>query len=265
MVSIGRGVVDSMRSFAAALLCTSLACMPTVEPGEGRAGRADDREARALGAEPAELRDFEVALDGGDPRAAAEALGAVRDASPGEHATSAGWSRDGSTFAYCQSLDGCRECRFVARDGRVETLASGPGCAEDDASEILDARLAALGPSFGRGSWAHGADVVLAVQTSEDERTNAGELRPMLKVGVRSRRAALPSWLVFVDPCEGCGLDQICEGEAHLDAMVPSPNGERVAVLIHVVGNDERQELRLELLPSPSMVEAATTPASRAR
>jgi hypothetical protein len=86
----------------------------------------------------------------------------------------------------------------------------------------------------------------------------------MLKVGARLRDGGPAAWMLHVDPCEGCGLDQICAGQAHLDAISLSPDGTEVVVLIHSRGKAGAEQMRLERLSADRLAEAARTPASRA-
>ncbi|MCA9704412.1 MAG: hypothetical protein KDK70_01030 [Myxococcales bacterium] len=181
------------------------------------------------------------------------------------HAERVGWSPDGERFTHCHArADGCYECRTVTRGGSAESLESGPGCAEGIAREQLDARLDALAPGPGAARWPWGDQIVLVVETREHEQDNAGRPRPMLKLGARLREGGIPSWTLHVDPCEGCGTDQVCAGQAHLDALSLSPRGDEVVALIHGQGNDGAQRLRLERIPTQRLADAARTPASRA-
>ena len=86
----------------------------------------------------------------------------------------------------------------------------------------------------------------------------------MLKLGARRREGGPPAWLLHVDPCEGCGTDQVCAAAAHLDALALSPAGDSLAVLVHQRGSQGDDTLRLELLDVARVVAAARAPASRA-
>lgn len=159
----------------------------------------------------------------------------------------------------------CHECRFVATNGTVESLESGPACGEAAVPRAaLDARLAAASLAPPAAQWSAGSDVVLVVETREHEETNTGQPRPLLKVGARLRRGTPPAWLLHVDPCQGCGTDQACAAAAHLDALALSPSGEQLAVLVHQQSPGGDDSLRVELLLGPQLHFAALDQARRA-
>lgn len=249
----------------------SMACVSGGSPG------APPREqpAAVVAAEPAVDAavdaaggPFEVELDGApprDPTAAVESMSGRAEAPA--HAERAAWSADGRTFVHCRAVAGqdCTECRLVARDGTAESLESGPGCGGSAIPRAtLDARTTELGLALPAARWRDGADVVLVVETREHEETNAGQPRPMLKLGARRRGGGPPAWLLHVDPCQGCGTDQVCAAAAHLDALALSPDGETLAVLIHQRSSQGDESLRVELLPSERVAATARAPASRA-
>lgn len=246
------------------------ACAPAVGPGDApreAAAAAEAAPAAAASGSAAAPADapFEAELDGAPPRAAAEAVARMPGrAEPSAHAERAAWSADGRTFVHCRSVPDldCTECRFVDRDGTSQSLESGPACGESAVPRAaLDARLAALAPDPTR--WRDGTDVVLVVETREHETANDGGLRPMLKLGARRREGGPPAWLLHVDPCQGCGTDQVCAAAAHLDALALSPDGERLAVLIHQRGTGGDETLRVELLATERVAAAARGGASR--
>jgi hypothetical protein len=253
------------------LVALAWACVPAVgtdEPeGEG------DGAATPSAIEPAEAAaphdgPLELSLDGAPAQRVAEVLprASGRDLAPA-HAERTGWSSDARTFVHCRRLPGvdCTECRSIGRDGTVESLESGPACGDRAVpSTTIDARLAALALTPGPSRWPAGADVVLVVETREHEATNAGQPRPMLKLGARRRDGGPPAWLLHVDPCQGCGTDQVCAAVAHLDALALSPDGEVLAVLIHQRGSQGEETLRVELLATERVAAAARAPASRA-
>lgn len=259
-------------------LVLSVACAPAVGPGEGRSDAAPERPEPAVARDPAPSPEpspapgssmnsesegpFEVIVDGRGPSAPEQVL--VSPAGPA-HAEHVGWSVSGDRFIHCRALIAdCYECRLVARDGAVQSFESGRGCPAGIPRERLDARLAAAAPRSGAPRWRFGAEVVVVVETREAEQTNAGEPRPMLKLGARRREGGPVTWLLHVDPCEGCGVDQICAGQAHLDALTLSPDGHEVVALVHARGNDGSAQMRIERLSSTRLVEAARAPATRA-
>ena len=250
------------------------ACVPAVGPEETRpAARADagslapSEPATPLGDDTGPL---ELSLDGAEPAPVAIVLPRVPERElASAHAERAAWSADGRTFVHCRGLPGldCTECRFVGRDGAVQSLEAGPACGEAAVPRAtLDARLAAAALAAPMERWRDGADVVLVVETREQETTNLGQPRPMLKLGTRGRESRLPpTWLLHVDPCQGCGTDQVCAAAAHLDALVLSPDGEQLAVLIHQRGSQGDESMRVELLATARVAAAARAPASRAQ
>jgi hypothetical protein len=242
-------------------------CAPAVGPDEARpAGRADGAGSPAaeVVAVPPPDGPLELSLDGGPPAPVVEVLPRApgRDLAPA-HVERAGWSADGRTFAHCRPVPGldCTECRFVARDGTTESLEAGPGCGEAAVDRAtLDARLAALALVPPRTRWSAGAGVVLVVETREHEATNAGEPRPVLKLGARPREGGAPAWLLHVDPCQGCGTDQRCAAAAHVDALALSPDGEWLAVLLHQLDGRGDEPTRVELLPAARVAAAGGHP-----
>lgn len=242
------------------------ACVPAVSPDHAPRehedeGPAVDAHAHARAGSPspagaaplvAGQGPLQVQLDGVLQPSAAEAVARmVGRAEAPAHAERAAWSADGHVFVHCRTVPGldCYECRFVATDGTVESLESGPACGEAAVPRAtLDARLAAAALAPPAAQWSAGSDVVLVVETREHEETNTGQPRPMLKVGARLRRGAPPAWLLHLDPCQGCGTDQACAAAAHLDALVLSPNGEQLAVLVHQQSGQGDDSLRVELL-----------------
>lgn len=253
-------------------------CVPAVSPGEAPREQADvaPRPVAAVVADvagpdidgPDVDGPLEVELDGAPLRAAVEALVSMpgRSDAPA-HAERAAWTSDSRTFVHCRAVPGldCTACRFVDRDGTTRSLESGPACGEVAVPRAdLEARISAasLAPSPMR--WSAGADVVLVLETREHEETNAGQPRPMLKLGARRRTGGPPAWLLHVDPCQGCGTDQICAAAAHVDALALSPDGEQLAVLIHQRNTQGDDSLRVELLATPRVAAAARAPASHA-
>ncbi|MCX4242823.1 hypothetical protein [Paraliomyxa miuraensis] len=210
---------------------------------------------------------LELAVDGASPRASIEAL---REA-PGRelassHADRAAWSADGRTFVHCRPAGSdCTACRLFHLDGTSEALEAGTGCTDAAPSTAaLESRLGALEPLATPTRWSQGSEVVLVVETRQLEATNAGEPRAMLKLGARRRAGGPPAWLLHVDPCEGCGTDQQCAAVAHFDALVPSPRGDRLAVLLHQRSSGGDESTRVELLDSERIGAAARAPASQA-
>lgn len=247
--------------------------MPAVGPDEARpAGQSDGASPPAAAEHPAVVVEaegpFELELDGAPLRSPAEVVaGMPGRADAPAHAERAAWSADGRTFVHCRPVSGpgCTECRFVAHDGTAESLESGPACGEAAVPRAtLDARLAALALAPSPTRWHAGPDVVLVVETREHEATNAGQPRPMLKLGARRREGGPPVWLLHVDPCEGCGTDQVCAAAAHLDALALSPAGDRLAVLIHQRSSQGDETTRVELLTTERVAAAVRAPASRA-
>lgn len=252
------------------LLALAPGCLSAVGPEE----MAPKTQGDALGvlapverASPQPLGDgpLELSVDGSPARPVMEVPSLVSSHESGAgHIERAGWSADGRTFVHCRrtTLD-CTECRFIGRDGAHESLESGSGCGEGSVPPTtLDARVAALAPDATR--WAAGADVVLVLETREHEESNTGQPRPMLKLGARRRDGGPPAWLLHVDPCQGCGTDQVCAAAAHLDALALSPDGERLAVLVHQRSSQGDDSLRVELLETTRVAAAARAPASRA-
>lgn len=251
-----------------ALLALAPGCLSTVGPEDmPPTDRSDGVLAPVERAAPQRTGEgpLELSVDGSPARPVAEVPSLVsgRESGPG-HVEDAGWSTDGRTFAYCRPTSpDCRECRFVGRDGVHASLESGSGCGEGAVpSTTLDARLAALAPATTR--WSEGSDVVLVLETREHEETNAGQPRPMLKLGARRRAGGPPAWLLHVDPCQGCGTDQVCAAAAHVDALALSPDGEALAVLVHQRSSQGDESLRVELLATSRVAAAARAPASRA-
>jgi hypothetical protein len=247
------------------------ACVPAVSPddlerGREAAGATSPASPVATVSAPAAEGLFELALDGAAPQPATEALlrAPGRELAP-THAERTAWSADGQTFAHCRRLPAldCTECRFLHRDGTTELLESGPACGEGAiARATLDARLASVASAAPATRWRAGAEVVLVVETREAETTNAGLPRPMLKLGARSREGGPPAWLLHVDPCEGCGIDQACAAQAHFDVIAPSPDGTELAVLIHELAPDGTQSLRVERLTAERVARATRARAS---
>jgi len=248
-------------------LLLGLACVPAMGEGSPEAVSAEPTPAPSAagdaasgpsgpgaGASAAEGA-FELRVDGRAPAAPSEALAAP--AAPG-HAERAGWTGDGERFAYCRAVTrGCDECRWVARDGTAASLEAGPGCSAGIEREQLDARLSAdpAGPSAER--WAWGGEVVWVVETRELEQGHAGQPRPMLKVGAQRREGGPVAWGLHVDPCQGCGLDQVCTGKAHLDALALSPDGREVVALVHQIDRDGGDAIRAERLDAERLARAA--------
>jgi hypothetical protein len=258
---------------AGSLALLVAACVPAVGPEEARpAPTAHGAPVRSAATPPVAPVDgpFALSLDDAPPEPATTALARApgRELAP-THAERAAWSGDGRIFTHCHPLPGreCSECRLLHRDGTAESLASGTGCGEEPPAPVvsladLDARLAALAPAPAPARWPAGADVVLVVETRQAEETNAGRPRAMLKLGARRREGGPAAWLLHIDPCEGCGLDQACAAQAHFDAIVPSPDGAQLAVLVHALATDGSESHRVELLAAERVTRAARTPAS---
>lgn len=256
------------------LLPLLAACVPGVSPDQAEphsAAHDDAHEPERRGTE-VKVDDgagpLELEVDGAEPRAPVQALPDApgRELAP-SHVERAAWSADGRTFVHCRRLSAidCTECRLLHHDGTAEVLESGPGCGDQALPHAtLDARLAALALVPEPSRWSAGADVVLVVETRELEQTNAGESRAMLKLGARRRAGGPPAWLVYVDPCEGCGTDQVCAAAAHFDALALSPEGDQLAVLLHQRSSQGDESTRVELLSTERVAAAARSPASQA-
>lgn len=269
----GRRGGDPIRAARAAwcvaLLVGAWACVRGQAPDEARPADpvTGDGPTAPVGADGARAAPedgsgvLELSLDGAPPGPAPEVLArAPGRAGVDAHAEHAGWSADGRTFEHCWAVPGleCTECRAIDVDGASRSLASGPGCGEGAVDRAaLEAHVAALGRGPQAVRWASGGSAVLVLETREVETTNAGDPRPMLKLGARPRAGGAPAWLLHVDPCEGCGIDQACAAAAHLDALVPSPGGDWLAVLVHQRGTRGDQSLRVELLPAARVAAAA--------
>jgi len=254
-----------MRTVRAVLLSLLTACVPAVGSDEVVPADRVDGASPPAPSEPAEpapddAGPLELSLDGQAPGPVEELLlrAAGRDREPA-HLERVGWSTDGRTFVHCRRLPGldCSECRSLGRDGTLSSSESGPGCSGTSPALV---HQQALAPATTR--WQGGTDVVLVVETREQETTNAGEPRPMLKLGARRREGGPPAWLIHVDPCQGCGTDQVCAAAAHLDALALSPDGEQLAVLIHQRSSQGDESMRVELLATARVAAAARTPAS---
>jgi len=244
------------------LLGWSLGCIPPMGDGRSEGAPAPDPppSPEPIAEPTTQEGPLELTLDGGSVRAPGQVLSA--SGTPG-HAEHVGWTADGR-FGHCRARAAdCYECRWVTQDGSVESLESGAGCSEGVERARLDARLAE-DVSPGPERWRWGTAVVLVVETREEEVTNAGQPRPMLKLGARAREGGPVAWMLHVDPCQGCGTDQVCDGHAHLDALMLSPDGQELLALVHTRGNDGSESMHLERLSAPRLAEAALTPASRA-
>lgn len=256
-----------MRGGLAWLAWLGAACVPGVSPDEAQHEDRVVGSPPALAAVPAEADGaFELALDDAPPRPVSEALASApgRDLAPA-HAERAGWSADGHTFAYCRRVPDleCNECRLIHQDGVSESFESGPGCGEGSIpAASFDARVAGLGLTPGATRWPAGAQIVLVVETRKTEQTNAGQPRAMLGLGARDRDGGPVGWLLHVDPCEGCGTDQVCAAQAHFDAVALDPRGTELAVLIHALASDGSESLRVERIGAQRVVEAAHARAS---
>lgn len=243
------------------LLATAVvgACVPGVAPSDGAPDRGPSEAPLVVDEPPpSDEGPLQLELDGQliDPALIAQHL-------EGDgHAHRVGWSETEGRFAYCRDvLDrDCTECTLVARDGSSESIEAGPGCAEVTERGPLWARLDAEQSSPAAQRWSAGAEVVMVVETREPEQTNDGGVRPMLKLGARARGGGPPSWWLHVDPCEGCGLDQVCSGQAHLDAVSLSPDAVELVVLVHLRGNDGREQMRLERVSTRRLAETASIP-----
>ncbi len=252
---VGGAMARPVALIGIVLLGSSPACMPP----EGAPTPAPSPSAEPTSEPTTPEGPLELTLDGGPlgppgPQLSGSGTG---------HAEHTGWTPDGR-FGHCHARAAdCYECRWVAQDGSAESLESGSGCGEGVERAQLDARLAE-GMSPGPERWSWGSTVVLVVETREEEVTNAGQPRPMLKLGARPREGGPVAWMLHVDPCEGCGTDQVCDGNAHLDALTLSPDGQELLALVHGRGNDGSESMRLERLSAARVAEAALTPASRA-
>ncbi len=230
-----------------------IACMPTVEPTEGQAQPVAQASLDGQDSAPPVAGPWRVSIDGGAPAPVTAALMPVAG-----HVATMGWAADGQRFVYCRDLPelDCHGCRAVGRDGTVQTRESGPGCSEGVARPELDAWVQALAPAVSEHPSALADQVMLVVDGRQIEQTDAGQPRPMLKLGARSVQGGAPTWLVQVDPCEGCGLDQVCGSRAHVERLVPSPDGESIAALLHIAGGVQGDLLRLELLDASRLLAA---------
>ncbi|MCA9656190.1 MAG: hypothetical protein H6712_29295 [Myxococcales bacterium] len=208
----------------------------------------------------AEGGPFELAIDGAAP------VSALPPPTGPGHAERIGWSHEPGRFVYCLgSSTECRECRLLSRDGSSESLESGPGCAAGLDPDALEARLRAERVGPGAERWSAGDELVVVAETHELEPSNSGQPRPLLEVGARRRAGGPTGWLLHVDPCQGCGIDQVCTGAAHLDALSLSPDGQEVVALVHLRASDGTQQHRLERIAASRLADAARASSSSDR
>ncbi|MCH9683760.1 MAG: hypothetical protein K0V04_20165 [Deltaproteobacteria bacterium] len=248
------------------LLVAIGACVPAVGSSEGHdaAPRGVAVEVVEPDESPAVVRgSWRLSVDGSPPGPLrALPRPAVPEGDEAFHATTMGWSADDRTFVYCRELPqmDCHACRLVGRDGAVQTLEAGAGCAEPMPRAQLDATIEAAGVGASTTPMQPPpGDVVLMVDGREGERTNAGQARPMLKVGARADEGEPVAWSVFVDPCEGCGIDQACANRAHVEMLAPSHDGSHVAVLLHISGGARGDVLRLEIIATTRLTSASSS------
>ncbi len=177
-----------------------------------------------------------------------------------DHIERFGWSKDGLYFVYCQPVAGlgCPSCMFASLDGTRELVsaehsplpsptdtdgestegaASGGPAAEDDSEcsqanqKILDDRLAEAKLGKHNTRWARGGhDVIVWEQKDGDWESEPATVRISmlarsdLKLSETDRRA---KEILLVE-------NQIHEfGEVHVEVIVPSPDGHKLAIMTH--------------------------------
>jgi hypothetical protein len=183
------------------------------------------------------------------------------DESMQDHVWTAGWTEDGSAFAYCRTDTECDLCTFVGLDGReTERLQTG-GLCDKKAGKVFkrkafEAALAERKVAVRDVDWQHGSLVVTERHTT-GKPDSFGERRATVEIGAAPQSSTAPG--VTAWQADGCARDkegEHCFVEAHADVVAPSPDGQHVAVLAHMWAGEWSDTFALEIIPAGRLAAA---------
>jgi len=182
-----------------------------------------------------------------------------------DHADRFGFSADSREFGYCMTDGGAgaTRCGFLDATGKVTVLSdfsSGTDELDPTLTAALGRRIA--GDHAAPGQWRFARDLVLVWQTTggRDPAVAApgAYAAPSLHVGARVGTAA------------AAALPIVVEGRPdaytiHPEAIVVSPDGERIAVLSHDFGGEFSDHFEIQSVSSIELARAAYTAAADER
>lgn len=209
---------------------------------------------------------FEVCLEGRGCKPHRPSETFVHEDGPDmqHHSWAFGWTADGSAFAYCEpQAPFCESCIFTKPSGEIEKLIVREAECTDEGTDVsakqLRQRLADRGVALRDGDWAHGGELIVSIRTFEGAPDSNDTPRATLEVGTVQRE---PPGGQVADAYreDACFKDSeggtACFGEAHAEAIVPSPDGTLVAILGHWWFGEWSDTLVLEIVPAGRLAAA---------
>lgn len=191
----------------------------------------------------------------------------VRDDEPSmsDEPSIVGWSAVTGEFLYCVPSGGaeCESCEFVRPGGPAERIGVGPDCQRRISRAALDARIAAGGFTIADGDWAHGAGVVLTVESRQGEPDGTGMERGVLTIGARliggdAGHPGMTGSSAVIEEVTVCLEDEeFCAPDVHTDAIGASPDGRTIAVLVHSFAGEYTDTYEVKLLDADAVLGAA--------
>jgi len=177
-----------------------------------------------------------------------------------DHAVDFGWSKDGTAFGYCLPSGGrdCTRCIKTTLDGQTDNWERGSECDDKDDTKVIASEWAksGIGKQPIPKTWEFGRDITIvwkAVAGKEGE-TKAKTTLASLHLGARVAKEE-PSYFMK--------RTSKAAGEAYFDytifpeLILPSPNGEHLAIMWHTFAGEYSDIFTLELEPSADFAFAA--------
>jgi len=185
--------------------------------------------------------------EAGDGRLPADntALVRKRGGTMMEHASSFGWSSAGTHFGWCQPSGGadCETCVLVevASNASVE-MERGSECDRHQSKKIATAwKEHRIGKQPVPTTWRYGRDVTITWHRQPAK----GDRPARLHVGGRLGTETASNFVSVVEP-------ELADGEPDYDifpeAILPAPDGSRIAVLSHAFAGEFSDTLRLTVI-----------------
>lgn len=184
-----------------------------------------------------------------------------------DHSDEYGWSKDGSTFGYCQTDGGmgARHCGLWPRVGTPERfddidMSKGEFDPKKNAAMAVRMKKLALSIAVPPPTWAYARDIELVWIVIEGDSMATPERAGVLKVGGRVKGAGEPpAYVVSLSETSSVYYSQI-----HPEAIAVSPDGQMLGVMGHAFAGEFSDAFVVALIPTVRIAAAAYEEAARA-
>lgn len=239
----------------------------TPEPSDEPDSPADAIEDEAPSAPASALTAFAGPLkfdpvESGDGKLPADNMGMIEEdgGTMMDHPTDLGWTKDGTAFGYCLPGGGrdCTTCTITGLDGKTESWERGSECDGKDDAKTIASEWAkrGIGKQPIPGTWEFGRDltIVWKVLPGKEGETKATTKFTSLQVGAQVGTDE-PVYFMHMESKEA-GEDY-WEYDIFPEVIIPSPNGEHLAIMWHTFAGEYSDTIGLKLEPSADFAFAA--------